>query len=79
MPVTVHRRDRSTTRVFLGELVQEGDKVDLYRFRSVPDRKAASRSTRSRCRECGGPLRDSAHHRAMEGYCGSCAFDEFDM
>lgn len=32
-----------------------------------------------RCRGCGGELRDAAHHRAMGGYCGSCAFDEYDM
>jgi hypothetical protein len=30
------------------------------------------------CRECGGPLVDASHHRAMQGYCGGCAFDEFD-
>jgi hypothetical protein len=33
---------------------------------------------RGGCRGCGGPIRDASHHRAMEGYCGSCAFDEFD-
>ena len=32
-----------------------------------------------RCRGCGGPIVDAPHHRAMEGYCGSCAFDEFDI
>lgn len=31
-----------------------------------------------RCRGCGGPIRDARHHAAMGGYCGSCAFDEFD-
>ena len=30
------------------------------------------------CRECRGPLRDAPQHRAMDGYCGTCAFDEFD-
>ncbi len=30
------------------------------------------------CKGCRGPVVDSSHHRAMEGYCGSCAFDEFD-
>jgi hypothetical protein len=33
---------------------------------------------RGRCRGCGGALRDVPHHAAMGGYCGSCAFDEFD-
>jgi len=36
-------------------------------------------SSSGRCRECGGPIRDASHHRAMQGYCGDCAFDEFDM
>lgn len=31
-----------------------------------------------RCRECGGPIKDCSHHRAMGGLCGSCAFDEYD-
>lgn len=31
-----------------------------------------------RCRGCGGEIKHAAHHRAMNGYCGSCAFDEFD-
>jgi len=35
--------------------------------------------SRGRCRGCGGPVVDAPHHRAMDGYCGSCAFDEFDM
>ena len=43
--------------------------------------EVSSRGTggRSRCRGCGGPIRNAPHHRAMEGYCGYCAFDEFDM
>lgn len=33
-----------------------------------------------RCRSvgCGNDVVDAPHHRAMEGYCGECAFDEFD-
>jgi hypothetical protein len=31
-----------------------------------------------RCRECGGPIKDAKHHRAMGGLCGECAFDEYD-
>lgn len=33
----------------------------------------------SRCKGCRGPIADARHHRAMGGYCGSCAFDEYDM
>jgi hypothetical protein len=36
-------------------------------------------SNTGRCRECHGPIKDAPHHRAMQGYCGECAFDEFDM
>jgi len=32
-----------------------------------------------RCRGCHGQIKDAPHHRAMQGYCGECAFDEFDM
>lgn len=32
----------------------------------------------NRCRECGGPLVNAKRHAAMDGYCGNCAFDEFD-
>lgn len=43
---------------------------------------AASRTRRSsgdkRCRGCRGPVVNARHHRAMNGYCGTCAFDEFD-
>jgi len=36
------------------------------------------RSSNGRCRECGGPIRDARHHKAMGGLCGECAFDEYD-
>lgn len=50
------------------------------RAKAIVDGARSSRSRRSsyRCRGCGGPLRDASHHRAMGGYCGYCAFDEFD-
>lgn len=32
--------------------------------------------TRSgKCRGCGGPVVNAPQHRAMDGYCGRCAFD----
>lgn len=37
-----------------------------------------SRGSRRGCKGCGGQVVDARHHRAMDGYCGSCAFDEFD-
>jgi len=47
--------------------------------KSAPRSSYPRRSSGSgRCRACGGPIRHAAHHRAMGGYCGNCAFDEFD-
>lgn len=42
--------------------------------------RAANRraANRTRCRECGGAVVDAPHHAATAGYCGNCAFDEFD-
>jgi len=46
----------------------------------VVQRKRSPRAGRpqTRCKECRGALVDAPHHVAMEGYCGACAFDEFD-
>lgn len=47
----------------------------------APAKAAAPRSARtgvSCCRGCRGPIVNAPHHRAMGGYCGTCAFDEFD-
>lgn len=43
-------------------------------------RKASAPRARTggRCRSCRGAIRDAAHHRAMGGLCGGCAFDEYD-
>jgi hypothetical protein len=45
---------------------------------SSSPRRSSSSNHSGRCRECRGPLVSTSYHRAMEGYCGSCAFDEFD-
>lgn len=61
--------------------------ASLRRF--VADQKSSQQSGYSdvreyravradRCRGCRGPIEDAPHHRAMHGYCGACAFDEFD-
>lgn len=49
----------------------------LDRAPRAPRPVAASRSN-GRCRECGGPIRNAPHHKAMGGLCGQCAFDEYD-
>lgn len=47
---------------------------------ATPARRARIGAPRAggRCRGCRGEIADAPHHRAMHGYCGSCAFDEFD-
>lgn len=45
----------------------------------VVSRRAKQRPGGGRCRTCSQPVADVPHHRAMDGLCGSCAFDEFDM
>lgn len=56
------------------------DLKQVDRGRSAPPPPAVSKPTNSRrCRGCGGPVVNAPHHRAMGGYCGSCAFDEYDM
>jgi len=54
---------------------------EFWKATEQPVARVASRhiEARSRCRGCGGPIRHAPHHPAMEGYCGYCAFDEFDM
>lgn len=52
------------------ELAQAGGDTEQVRV------TAAERA--NACRSCGKSLVDAGHHRAMEGYCGDCAFDEFD-
>jgi len=50
-----------------------------YRQHGSAEAANEARARRSgRCRGCGGALRDVPRHAAMGGYCGSCAFDEFD-
>lgn len=51
----------------------------IARSESTRPTSGGRRSSGSgRCRGCRGPIVHASHHRAMEGYCGSCAFDEFD-
>lgn len=35
------------------------------------------RASNGMCRGCRGPIVNAPHGRAMGGYCGSCAYDEF--
>lgn len=53
--------------------------ADLVTIGASSSGQSRPASHSGRCRGCGGSIQDAAHHRAMEGYCGDCAFDEFDM
>lgn len=81
----VRKRDGSISTVEVERVLWTGNGIALcsiyddrpaYRRSSGSGRSGGRRS--GGCAGCGGPVRDAAHHRAMEGYCGSCAFDEFD-
>lgn len=75
--LTISRRDGSTVTKTVDKVIWSGQGVTLC---SLEDERPSSsnRGHRSGCRECGGPIRHAAHHRAMGGLCGGCAFDEFD-
>ncbi|BFI96306.1 MAG: hypothetical protein RSP_18160 [Rhodanobacter sp.] len=44
-----------------------------------PRFELASSANTGLCQKCGRPIKDAPHHRAIWGYCGECAFDEFDV
>lgn len=56
-------------------VVWTNGEVTLCATASNSDRPSSS----GRCKGCGHAIRNAPHHRAMGGYCGECAFDEFDM
>lgn len=88
---TIHAGDTITVTTRAGKswdaqvtkVVWSGSGVSICATQRVA---AQSRSTPSpkqsrqggRCRECRGTIKNATHHRAMEGLCGHCAFDEFD-
>jgi hypothetical protein len=77
--VTVAKRDGSTKVEFVERVgrpfrTADGEMVYGYIAKGNGRRRGGS----GRCKECGGSIKDAPHHRAMEGFCGSCAFDEFD-
>lgn len=81
--VTVTKKDGTTkTEVVsgLGNPFAVNGVPHVYGYlepRPAPSARSG-RSSRG-CRGCGGAIVHASHHRAMQGYCGHCAFDEFDM
>jgi formamidopyrimidine-DNA glycosylase len=81
--VTIKTSTGKTWDAKVEAVLWSGDGVSLCKTSSLdraPAPSSGSRFTRRTggCRGCGGPIRHAKHHRAMEGYCGSCAFNEFD-
>lgn len=84
--VTIVKRDGGTKTEIIARVLWTG--VDKRTGRMVSLCAIGGRNStrtsgrrgdgRTRCVECGGPIVDAAYHAAMDGYCGRCAFDEFD-
>lgn len=73
--ITVTSQAGKTWSATVLQVVWQGSGVTLVATGNVGPAHQAT----GRCKGCGGAIRDAGHHRAMGGYCGSCAFDEFDM
>jgi hypothetical protein len=80
--VRVTKRDGSTKTEIVESLGRPfATENGMMVYGHIAARTSASSSARrgnGRCRECGGPIRDARHHKAMGGLCGECAFDEYD-
>jgi hypothetical protein len=82
--VTVTTKSGKSWEALIEKVIWKGNGVAICSVRKSSKSRTPSPSYRSRgwgggrCRGCGGAVKDAPHHRAMEGYCGSCAFDEFD-
>lgn len=79
--VTVTTKAGATRSETVATIVHSGPAYTLCTIVPKPWRqpkRPQSRLSNGRCRECRGPVVDSPHHKAMDGLCGSCAFDEHD-
>lgn len=81
--ITVVKKSGESKTETIAHVVWEGNGVALCKIEPTARSTSTSRpvvrsSSSGRCRGCRGPIVNASHHRAMEGYCGGCAFDEFD-
>lgn len=74
--VSVAKKSGETRRETIGRVLWQGDGITLASILQSSGGTAYRRS--GGCKGCGGAIVDAGHHRAMNGYCGHCAFDEFD-
>ena len=79
---TVQKKSGETCQEVVGKVIWRGSDGTCLATKgaSAPARTSSpAPKSNGRCRECGGPIRNAPHHRAMGGLCGDCAFDEYDM
>jgi len=86
MAVVVKTKAGKTWTAMVTKVVWRGNGTAIAATQSLdrPARRSSNyqrverKPMPGRCKGCGGPVRDCARHPAMDGYCGACAFDEFD-
>lgn len=73
--VSIAAQSGKTWTAVVAQIVWKGPDLTLV----ATGQAAHSHSHSGRCKGCGRRIKDAPQHRAMGGYCGECAFDEFDM
>ena len=77
--VVVTRRNGERQTVTVGRILWSDATTAIATVQRPQGHTSRGYRRGGRCRGCGGPIRHAPHHRAMDGYCGYCAFDEFDI
>ncbi len=81
--ISVYPQSGDVKQVVIEKVIWKGNGIWLcaieQRKRPRTKRDAAWAEKTGQCRSCSNAYVDAPHHRAMEGYCGYCAFDEFDI
>ena len=77
--VVVTRRNGERQTVTVGRILWSDATIAIATVAGQRPQSSNGYRRSGRCRGCGGPIRHAPHHRAMDGYCGYCAFDEFDV
>lgn len=81
MSIVVSKKGGTSARKTVGKVVWTGNGVTICTIEAEAPKAAPlqdPRGANGRCDGCRGPIRNAAHHRAMNGLCGSCAFDVYD-
>lgn len=62
----------------LGSIREFAEQAKQAKAEGYDDVREYRAEKSDRCRGCGGAIVDAPGHSAMGGYCGECAFDEYD-